>query len=198
MAWSIAEEINTVVITKAAAKRLFKAQEYEGEIWDSVEEIYSYGGRDGKDEGLLGFNPDHMEHMDYLWNEHIQEALKKEKVKGVVAFGDHEGDSKGEYWGYSFDGAGGMKKLSKKEVLKILAGEEEEAPKPKPKKKKRGAKKNLLSLERINDIIEMEGLAYSIQNYVSAEEIADPELRQAWADAKEALDAIEGILAEVC
>ena len=53
-----------------------------------------------------------------------------------------------------------------------------------------------LSPKKVGDIIEMEGLSYAIQHYISADQIANPELRKAWQDAKQALDAIEYIIGE--
>lgn len=102
--WSIGEVVNTVHITKECAKELFEAQEYEGEIWTELEDV-EYKGK-------LSFNDDHMEHMDFLGtNEKMVEILKKHKVKGDICFGSLEGDNRGQFWGYRFDGKGRMKKL---------------------------------------------------------------------------------------
>ncbi len=49
--------------------------------------------------------------MDYVHKEHIQEVLKRNKVEGVIKFGSLEGENAGDFWGYEFDGKGGMKEL---------------------------------------------------------------------------------------
>ncbi len=103
MGWNIAELDNTVVVDDACAKDLFEAQEYEQELWYEVDEV--------ADEGQLMFIEDHMEHMDYLWREHIQAILQKHNVEGTVTFGSLEGDNAGSFWGYQFDGKGGMEKI---------------------------------------------------------------------------------------
>ncbi|MBI3632723.1 MAG: hypothetical protein HY226_00365 [Candidatus Vogelbacteria bacterium] len=103
--WSISETVNNVRITKKCARELFKAQDYEEELWSSLEYVTS--------EGNLYFNPDHNEHMDYLGtHDNMTEILKRHKVKGDICFGSLEGDDEGSFWGYRFDGKGGMVKLS--------------------------------------------------------------------------------------
>lgn len=61
--------------------------------------------------GKLVFNPDHMEHMDYVCQPKVLAVLKKHKVRGDICFSSNEGDNKGQKWGYHFDGEGGMTKL---------------------------------------------------------------------------------------
>lgn len=104
--WSIGKVVNTVEISEDCAKDLFAAQGDERYIWSSLEEV-TYQGK-------LSFNPDHMEHMDFLGCDEdraMVEILKKHKVKGDICFGSLEGDNRGRFWGYRFDGKGGMKKL---------------------------------------------------------------------------------------
>ncbi len=106
--WSIGVVVNTVEITKECAKELFEAQDNEQDdeeyIWSEPENV-AYKGK-------LCFNPDHMEHMDFLaTDEKIVEILKKHKVAGDICFGSLEGDNKGQFWGYRFDGKGGMTEL---------------------------------------------------------------------------------------
>ena len=106
MSWSISEMKNEVKISKACADELFEAQGGEnGEIWYNRNEVLS--------NGFLTFNIDHMEHMDWLGtNDKLVAILKKHKVRGDICFGSLEGDNQGEFWGYRFDGAGGMKTLT--------------------------------------------------------------------------------------
>lgn len=112
MSWSIGLVENTVEISSKCAKELFKAQEKSGAgIWHSLEEV-TYKGK-------VTFNPDHMEWMDWLGNnEDLVEILKKNKVKGDICFGSLEGDNDGEFWGYRFDGKGGMIELKGQVVYK--------------------------------------------------------------------------------
>lgn len=107
--WSIGELVNTVEITKECAKELFEAQGYEGETWDSLEQV-EYKGK-------LVFNSDHFEHMDFLaTDKKVVEILKKHKVKGDICFGCLEGYNAGQFWGHRFDGKGGMVELVGKVV----------------------------------------------------------------------------------
>lgn len=104
MGWYIQEGKNEVEISRKCAEELFEAQAYEGELWDSADDVAP--------DGRLAFNADHMEHMDYLaTNEAMVAVLCKHKVRGDICFESHEGDNAGEYWGYRFDGQGGMKPL---------------------------------------------------------------------------------------
>lgn len=118
--WSISNIDNTVTLTKKQAIELGKNKEYadtiggyggtyeypnEAEMLDDLFDKYN-----GK--YYLKFDPDHMEHMDYLWNESIVNKLKELKVKGDFTFGSLDGDNSGSNWGYRFDGKGGMKTLT--------------------------------------------------------------------------------------
>jgi hypothetical protein len=112
MSWSISNIDNTVEISKKCAKDLFEAQRDDGEdhgefFWNPDDVTY---------EGKLRFNPDHDEHMDYVGDDRIQKVLKKHKVKGDITFGDLESSREGSFWGYRFDGKGGMKELKGKLV----------------------------------------------------------------------------------
>jgi len=50
------------------------------------------------------------------------------------------------------------------------------------------------SIQDVADIVEIEGLGYAVSNYLSAENIEEPELARQWKIAKEALTAIENII----
>ena len=107
MSWSIANVVNEVKVSKKCAQELFDTQKYEGEICDNIEDVV-YKGR-------LNFNSDHMEHMDYIGNnDAVCRILLKYKVKGDICFGSLEGDNAGSFWGYRFDGNGGMSVLEGK------------------------------------------------------------------------------------
>jgi len=110
MGWHIEIIDNTVKVNKKLAKALFDSQDFKGEHWYDIEEV-SY-------EGKLHFNYDHMEHMDWLWNENVQKVLCEAKVRGKVTFGSMDGDNSGEFWGYEFDGKGGFRELKGEVVWK--------------------------------------------------------------------------------
>lgn len=116
MGWYINEVRNTVVITKEIAKELFEhANNGRWEFDDPVTDVDILDcGVAFDDEGQLKlhFNADHMEHMDYVVSVKVQAILKKHKVKGDICFSSSQGDNKGAYWGYRFDGKGGMSHLT--------------------------------------------------------------------------------------
>lgn len=117
MGWNIALISNTVKISRACAEDLFNAQNEAscGELWgDSDDVVYK---------NKLSFDPDHMEHMDYLQDDVFQDVLKKHKVKGDVCFGSLEGDNAGSFWGYRFDGKGGMTSLDGRIVWNPMGSE---------------------------------------------------------------------------
>ena len=108
MGWNIALIENHVKVSKKCAKQLFKiSSETQDEHWYSENDVTD-------SDGLLVFNPDNMEHMDYLWQANYNKILMDNKVKGSILFGSLEGDNFGEFWGYDFDGKGGMKLLKGK------------------------------------------------------------------------------------
>lgn len=117
--WSIRNIDNTVVLTREQALVLATNHTYAEEI------MYGYDGyaEDPDDDDLLEefleekngnyylkFEPDHMEHMDYVLQ--IAHILQDMKVKGDITFASLEGKSVDNHWGYRFDGNGGMKTLS--------------------------------------------------------------------------------------
>ncbi|HYD02897.1 MAG TPA: hypothetical protein VEC16_01215 [Alphaproteobacteria bacterium] len=108
MGWSISDLVNNVKISDKCAKELYNtSKKNNSNLWDDPE----YVTYDGK----LAFNEDHQEHMDYIRNEKfVRDVLKKNKVKGDICFGSVEGDNKGSFWGYRFDGKGGMQTLGGK------------------------------------------------------------------------------------
>lgn len=48
--------------------------------------------------------------------------------------------------------------------------------------------------EQVADIVRSEGLDYAITNYMGADSIEDPELAQAWENARQALAEVERLL----
>ncbi len=114
MGWRIGIIKNTVEISKKCARALFKAQSPKGEIWNELEDV-TYKGK-------LSFNDDHGEWMDFLGsgnNEKFIGVLKKHEAMGDICFGSLEGDNAGSFWGYRFDGKGGMQKLIGEVTYKI-------------------------------------------------------------------------------
>jgi len=118
MGWSISNISNTVHLNKKQALELSKDREFllavAGETdveYDSDEDrLYDLFESNKKNKYDLIFSEDHMEHMDYVSS--ISDKLKELKVKGDITFGSLEGDNEGSYWGYRFDGTGGMKTLT--------------------------------------------------------------------------------------
>jgi hypothetical protein len=104
MAWTIANIDNNVKITNDIAKDIFEKHK-DSTGWYDVTEFCYHDGIDLK----LYFNEDHREHMDFVWE--IEDTLKEHKVEGDITFGSLEGDNAGSFWGYRFDGKGGMKSL---------------------------------------------------------------------------------------
>jgi hypothetical protein len=106
MSWRITLVKNDVKISKVTAKAVWEATAHRGEsdVFFNLEEV----SREGK----LTFNSDHMEHMDYLSNTKVQTALKAAKVTGEICFADTDSGADPSFWGYRFDGKGGMKRLS--------------------------------------------------------------------------------------
>ena len=103
--WTIACLVNTVIISNECRDDLFEQlHDYESELWDDYEQVTD------KSTSLLQFNPDHMENLDWL-NDKAIEILKGHNVEGDICFGSLEGDNAGSFWGYRFDGKGGMKHL---------------------------------------------------------------------------------------
>lgn len=119
--WSISNLSNTVTFNKEQAVELSKTPEYlrvsgyheypefetQAEMFEEFFE-YDYSLENPQEFSLL-FNSDHMEHMDYVLK--VAEKLKEFKVEGDITFGSLNGDNSGSFWGYRFDGKGGIKKL---------------------------------------------------------------------------------------
>lgn len=121
MSWSIGLISNTPKITTACAKDLIKATGDE----------YFYDLDDVTYKGHLQFNEDHQEHMDYVQDERVIAVLRKHKVEGDITFGSLEGDNDGSFWGYRFDGKGGIKFLEGKVVF-TETDQQPEEPEPGP------------------------------------------------------------------
>lgn len=100
--WSIAEIDNTVEISNKCAKELLKIDP-ECRWNNRLDRLVM--------DGKLYFNPDDYEGMDFVYDEDVQKVLKKHKVKGDITFGSLDGDNFGSFWGYRFDGKGGMVEL---------------------------------------------------------------------------------------
>jgi len=100
MSWTIHLLKNTVRVTKKCSKELFKANlKNLCEYWYDADSVAT-------DEGILNFDPDHAEHMDYLADSRITDILVKHKVEGDICFADLEGFETPAFWGYHFDEKG--------------------------------------------------------------------------------------------
>lgn len=118
--WTIANIENNVCLTKSKALKLGANETYaaimdyyEDHVWSSDDEmlncLFDSSGKSSPTY-YLRFIEDHMEHMDYV-NQILPQLLEL-KVKGDITFGSLEGDNNGCFWGYRFDGKGGMKHLT--------------------------------------------------------------------------------------
>jgi hypothetical protein len=117
MSWRINLIKNEVIITTKIADELLaldNAEEYFGDI-EEVDTDYALdylvGYMDDEGNNRLYFNPDNMEHMDYVSDKNVQNVLMRHKVSGDICFSSENGDNAGTAWGYRFDGKGGMIKL---------------------------------------------------------------------------------------
>ena len=93
MGWSIALIENTLEFDDATAGKV--------DAW-SDERMQGGTERVASDRHRLSFDPDDMEHMDYLHDEDLQKILVDGGALGRVCFGSLEGDDAGEFWGYKF------------------------------------------------------------------------------------------------
>ena len=53
-----------------------------------------------------------------------------------------------------------------------------------------------INLSKLQDIIDNEGLEYAVTSYTSGEEIEDPDIREAWINAREAFKNLNKVLEE--
>jgi hypothetical protein len=115
MGWHINLEKNTVKIDSQIALALYNSEAIATSAWqDECSFPMLEGIING---GKLVFNSDHMEHMDYVDDECVQEVLKRFKVRGDICFSSNDGDNRGRKWGYRFDGEGGMVTLKGKAIF---------------------------------------------------------------------------------
>ncbi len=104
MGWHINLVKNNVATTAGMVEDLLKTDVACELEWEEPRDVAA--GHDG--DFKLNFNDDHMEHMDFVEREEVQEVLKKHKAMGDICFSSADGDNAGEAWGYRFDGKGGM------------------------------------------------------------------------------------------
>jgi hypothetical protein len=93
MGWRIGLIKNTVQVPQSYVPNLFEYGELEG-LWYDEEDVL--------EDGLLTFDDDHMEHMDYVWHPGILSILAEAKVNGEIAFSSVDGDNAGKWWKYTF------------------------------------------------------------------------------------------------
>lgn len=162
--WHINLEKNTVKITSAVALELYKCGAQVCFAWEDECNFPMLEGiiYDGK----LVFNSDHMEHMDYVWEDAIQEVLKKHRVKGDICFSSNDGDNRGQKWGYRFDGEGGMVELKGKAIYSEV---------PKPKRAKRAPRSWRAGVQAT---IDAEGFDYAFTHYSDFSEVKDKEFQK--------------------
>ena len=100
MGWHIDLEVNTVRFKMNCADALFAIGE-PNELWYEVDDVLEQCS-DDPEYGILTFNYDHMEHMDYMWRAEIQKFCLEQEVDGLVGFSSSDGDNRGSRWGYRF------------------------------------------------------------------------------------------------
>jgi D-mannonate dehydratase len=112
--WNIACIKNEVEIDEKIAKALLKCGADVCYSWNAETDplAYNVGFKDEDGKYRLFFNADHFEHMDFVYEKQVLDVLRENKVKGDICFGSLEGDNQGRFWGYRFDGQGGMLKLT--------------------------------------------------------------------------------------
>ena len=96
--WNIHVLENTLRFTAACAEEL-NASKFATYI---VERKIAIPADIASHQFKLEFDPDDMEHMDYLEYTELQDILTKHNAAGKVCFGSFEGDNQGEFWGYLF------------------------------------------------------------------------------------------------
>ena len=209
MGWHINLVVNTVKINSVVALDLYNCGADASFSW---EEECNFPMLEGIiDDGKLVFNPDHMEHMDYVWQPEVQAVLKKHKVEGDICFSSNDGDNRGQFWGYRFfvdkDGVGqvvelkgsikasafmGWKPVGK--GAKMAPVEGVVRPTKKPTKKDKSHPKNPLA--EVKACVENEGFDYTFRHYSSFSEVNNKEFhaaRKAYIKAAKALEKfIEG------
>lgn len=104
MSWSISVLENTLSLNDAQRAGLAPILERRGHAGDVEDAMRMFAER----APLIGFDEDACEHMDYLHDSDVQDFLKVTKAQGTVMFGSTEGDNKGRWWSYTFDGLGGL------------------------------------------------------------------------------------------
>jgi hypothetical protein len=167
MGWQINLEKNTVQINSQIALALYNCGADICHCWREECDWPMLGGIIYG--GKLVFNPDHMEHMDYVWQPEVLQVLKNFKVKGDICFSSDDGDNRGQKWGYRFDGLGGMQKLKGDSIYK----EEKEKP---GKLKKKKAKLEAEGEHPLTDVrfrLEEEGIDYAFRNFSEFSEVND-------------------------
>jgi hypothetical protein len=115
MGWHINQIENTVKVPVAAALEILNNEDceiagvlrdydFDRSAEDFVDSLIDSNGH-------FIFDSDHMEHMDFVWQNEVLEVLKKFKVKGDIIFNSTDGDNRGKAWCYRFDGNGNVKVL---------------------------------------------------------------------------------------
>lgn len=110
MSWRVSVLKNTLRVDVAALDELRSVDDVVIDVYqdDYDFEERSVADKDGRT--TLYFDEDHMEHIDWLWNDGVAEILTRHNAEGEVLFGQVEGDGGPRFWGYRFDRSG-MKKL---------------------------------------------------------------------------------------
>lgn len=106
MGWQIATINNTIVLSDDCEAELNTLAETRGD------DNYAYDNE-------LEFNPDHMEHMDYLSSDQeIVDILLKHNAEGVVRFASVDGDNAGTMWEHRFkDGEYSLAEIDLEDVV---------------------------------------------------------------------------------
>ena len=114
--WSISNIDNTVKLSKKQALELTKISKYMSIVGDYYEVLHMVWNKPDLEFIFSRFFKHFCQKIfiirkdrDYV--SQIADSLKQLKVKGDITFGSMDGDNSGQFWGYRFDGKGGMKSL---------------------------------------------------------------------------------------
>ena len=94
MGWNISVVTNTVRFTAEQAKQIEALNANRVKLSKADDDTFT-----------LAFDPDDLEHMDYI-SDLPYEVL--DLMEGVIAFTSTEGDNAGDWWAYEFHGKRGL------------------------------------------------------------------------------------------
>lgn len=104
MSWYVADIENTVKIPKTKVKEANASLLNVSDYFENIGQAFDKSGR-------LVLDPDAGEWID-PFDDDLMPVLLQFEPQGKLLFGSLEGDNAGDFWGYEFDGKGGVKELT--------------------------------------------------------------------------------------